>query len=193
MAERLPFIKELRYVSRHPGLRLLSAVTLLLAVSVVGFVLAMWVPSRHHHAGLLQQAELKRVEQARARQVAAVAGTAAQAAELLRDAHQRLEARVEQAEQVARLHELAARHGVTILSESNQQGERREGYATVLQEIVLAGEYVAMRRLVEEIYRFPTLTVPWDVTLTAGQGDAQVRGVLLLATYRRTGSNAEVR
>lgn len=186
MAERLALIRDLRYVSRHPVMRRALLAELVLAVVVIGVAVLLWIPNRQQHAELRVEVEQVRTEHKRQQEIEGVLAAAGRTRAMLAAAKQRLDATVEQADQVARLHEIAGRHGVVILSESNRQGDSREGYLQLLQEVVLIGDYIAIRRVIDDIYTLPSMTLPWDIVLAAAdENGGKVRASMLLVTYQR--------
>lgn len=83
--------------------------------------------------------------------------------------------------------ELAARHQVTILNQSYEEGRRNGSLQALGSELSVRGTYRSIRGFLLEVPRLRAWTEVREVSLERGRDAGQVNGKIQLATFRRAG------
>ena len=81
--------------------------------------------------------------------------------------------------------ELAARHHVTILNQSYEDGRRNGTLQALQSELTVRGSYRALRGLLLDVPALRAWTEVREVTLERARDAGEVNGKILLVTFRR--------
>ena len=179
-------LANLRYAARRPWVRIAFIGAALSLALLLAAVVLVWVGQSRLQA---RQAEM-----------------AAQAASLrdlgraqeLRDTLTRVSAdvsRIEgkldyaatQGQLVQDFAELAARHRLTILNQSYEEGRRNGSLQALSSELSVRGSYQSIRSFLLEVPQLRAWTEVREVSLERGREAGQVNGKIQLLTFRRAG------
>lgn len=83
--------------------------------------------------------------------------------------------------------ELAARHQLTILNQSYEEGRRNGSLQALSSELSVRGSYRSIRSFLLEVPQLRAWTEVREVSLERGRDAGQVNGKVQLVTFRRAG------
>lgn len=95
-----------------------------------------------------------------------------------------------QAEIINGISRLAQRNGISIVSESYNEGESVNGYDLLNQNLILEGGYSSVRQFLRELDQLAVWTVPQEIRLKSLNGsNMRISASLKLTIYTKAGFN----
>ncbi len=182
-----------RYILSHPGVRrgLVALAVGLLLLAVAGIQYRHVVTNQI--GGLKAELEQKRREAVDAQYAKQMRVAFAAGKKQIAVLEQKLQVQGVQSTLVHEMEKLCRLNAVIVLAQSYQEG-KVEGDSAVLQhELVVAGSYHNLRRLIRDMEKLPTLSFIEEASFTKTTGqDARLKLSLRLATYYRVASPGSV-
>ena len=178
--------EDARYTLRHPGVRRgLTVLALALALLTIAGV--------HYHrivnneiGGLKEELEAKRreaVDTQYTKQLVAAYRVGKKQIALL---EQKLQVQGVQSTLVHEVGKLCKLNAARVLAQSYQDGREEGGYAVLQHELVVAGSYYNLRKLIRDMERLPTLSFIEEASFSKpSESGGRLKLSLRLATYYR--------
>jgi Tfp pilus assembly protein PilO len=183
-------VNALRYVLRDRGVRaglgLCAAGALLLAAALL-----YWWPTHRAHQQL--RADIRDGQRALAdlAHAAELAGAYERAAREVAALDAKLGYAGGQAKLVESLGAAARRRGIRVLSESYEESrEPQAGHVTLLLNLALAGDYLAVRAFLRDVPDLPAWCAIREVRLDREESTSSVKATVRLAVFRRPAARA---
>lgn len=172
----------LRYGARHPMAR---AGRWALAVAVTGLTLsgALWWPIASERTRLIDQIAQQRRALVAAREAVELQRAYGLAAQRAPELENKLRQTVSPAQLVESLGQLARRHGVRIVAEAYEEGRRERPPQSLVADLTLTGDYLALRRFIDGLAGLATWSIAEEVRLEVVRGGTDVRARLRVVTY----------
>jgi len=177
---------ELRYLARHPRVRLAALVVLGGLAVLLLVVLTYWWPARHATQSLTAELDHFRRIAHDKRYSAELAVAVKRAATQVDVTEKKLDQQAVQSHLVQNLSQLAKQHGLRILSSSYDEGKAQAGFQPMTHELAVQGNYAGLRGFLAGIPALPTLTVIDECSITRAREGGGLKATLLLRTWRRS-------
>lgn len=181
---------ELRYLARHPRVRMAALAALVGTALLLLAMAAYWWPARLATQSLTGELDhFRRIAHDKrysAELAIAVQRVAAQVGEV----EKKLDQQAVQSHLVQHLSQLTKQHGLRILSSSYDEGKAQDGFQPMTHELTVQGSYPGLRGFLAGIPELPTLTVIDECSITRGREGGGLKATLLLRTWRRSGGAA---
>lgn len=186
MNRRTLWVKGVRYTLRQSGVRRgLVALAVALTLLIIAGVQYHRIVT-NEIGGLKAELEQKRrqvVDAQYAKQLVAAFSTGKNQIAVL---EQKLQVKGVQSTLVHEVGKLCRANAVRVLAQSYQDGKVEGGYAVLQHELVAAGSYYNLRRLIRDMERLPTLSFIEEASFSKSAGrDARLKLSLRLSTYYR--------
>ena len=186
MNRRTLWVKGVRYTLRQSGVRRgLVALAVALTLLIIAGVQYHRIVT-NEIGGLKAELEQKRrqvVDAQYAKQLVAAFSTGKNQIAVL---EQKLQVKGVQSTLVHEMEKLSRQNAVQLLAQSYQEGKVEGGYAVLQHELVAAGSYYNLRRLIRDMERLPTLSFIEEASFSKSAGrDARLKLSLRLSTYYR--------
>lgn len=175
---------------RHSRVRLGGYLFLVTLLCLIFITLAVWFPVYNDYSSAWEQnvrskAEINKISQ---RNKLAIAYQLNK--KRIAKVEKKLTGRNSQVGIINGIDRLAQRSGVSIVSESYNEGENINGYALLNQNLVLEGRYSSIRQFLRELDQLAVWTVPQEVRLKSLPGsNKRIRASLKLAIYTKARFN----
>lgn len=172
----------LRYGARHPMAR---AGRWALVIAVAGLTLsaAWWWPIASERTRLTDQIAQQRRALVAAREAVELQHAYGLAAQRAPELENKLRQTVSPAQLVESLGQLARRHGVRIVAEAYEEGRRERPPQSLVADLTLTGDYLALRRFIDGLAGLATWSIAEEVRLEVVRGGTDVRARLRVVTY----------
>ncbi|HKQ31278.1 MAG TPA: type 4a pilus biogenesis protein PilO [Burkholderiales bacterium] len=177
-------IADARYSIRHPWIRI-GAIAAAAAAVVALIALAFWWPAQSTRATLEEQIAIKRRTLVQLQQADELLHTYERAQKDVPVLEKKLTNAATQAQLVEQLGRLARRHGVTVLSETYEEGRAAGSYAVLNTELTVQAGYPAIREFLRSLPDLPVWAEVQELRLEAARDAGAVKGRIRIATYRR--------
>lgn len=186
MSQRTPWVNSARYTLRQSGVRrgLVVLAVALTLLTIAGIQYHRVVTNEI--GGLRAELEQKRreaVDDQYAKQLVAAFSTGKEQIAVL---EKKLQVQGVQSTLVHEMEKLCRLNEVEVLAQSYQDGKEEGGNAVLKHELVVAGSYFNLRRLIRDLERLPTLSFVEEANFSKSpERDARLKLSLHLSTYYR--------
>ena len=186
MSYRALWINDVRYTLRQQGVRrglvLLAAALILLTIAGIQYHRIV----TNEIGGLRAELENKRREAVDAQYAIQLVAAFSNGKEQIAVLKKKLQVQGVQSTLVHEIEKLCRQNAVRVLAQSYQDGKMEGSYAVLRHELVVAGSYHKLRKLIRDMEKLPTLSLVEEASFTKpSEQDARLKLSLRLATYHR--------
>lgn len=177
--------RQLEYVIRHPVVKSGAVAAVAMILLTVGVAAFIWWPAVSERDQMTHEVSSLRVDIGHAINRINTAENFYGALTRANAISEKLGAEASQADLTDQINQLAAKLGIKILNESNEERKIRMGYLPMFRELSIQGDYVSTRKFLLALRQLPTWTTVQELHLTKKNMSSDLKAVITLVTYRR--------
>jgi hypothetical protein len=171
---------------RHPLLKTLIVLFLLLSALFVYIIVAEWYPKNSIFNQLNEEIKLSKQKLANNIQIIKFVEQYNKTLNELTILEEKLNVNVTQSYLKSTMNEAAIKSNIKIISESYEEGRMTNDFIPLFQELTLKGDYPSLKKFLVAITNFNTWTEVIEAQITRDRKQNQQLEILLkLVTYRK--------
>ncbi len=174
-----------RYSVRSQAVRRGMYAASLALVILLGIAFGWWGPAKREAESLEKTLDANHVATVQALRMAELARAHDDALRAVAKLENKLTVAASQADLIQGVAKLAAQHGVRVIAQSFDEGRGLQNDSALYMELGLAGSYLALRGMMNDLATLPMWTEVVEARLDrSGENSAPVRAQLRLLTFR---------
>ena len=179
-----PLATEIRFTLRHPVVRSGSIAALFaLSVFVIAFIF-VWYPSASRHHEIQQDISQLRNKLVTQSKLNGLSRSYFSTQKMLEKIERKLDSTTSLAEFTHALNRLASKNKIKIISKLSRDSQVQQNYKIQYQELVLQGEYKALRHFILGLRDMPVWTLIKEVRLKKKKGSDELIVDIVIASYQ---------
>lgn len=179
------YFSNVRYSFRHPVVKTGGFVFLFSLVVLSLVIVLVWLPPKTEYSETEQTVNQIKNEIIVLNQLAGISPGYDAMSETLIKIDQKLKSSTSLAEFTRKLYSLADKYKVKLVSKTSRDGQVKDGYKVLYQELTLQGRYESIRQFISSLRDMPSWTLIKDARLKRKKSNNELIGDFVLVSYTK--------